>query len=284
MKSDKNINAEHPILGDLVKMHQSCEGQPDLVRFEYLFYTDLDLKGEDLADDLKKLNYEAEVDATHRKCDCTRVFGKTALLRNDEDSIRQWYSEMRDIGSYHECDFSCYSVVRNPAPDESEKEKINPEKSIAMNIDDILNNKQVVNEEKFENGNNAQEGAAPFIMDIIRNLGGDSIEELVLEFFFFTNEKSKAEDLAEALKKFGYEVHMDDTGRADLKYSITGQTIPLPNEDDVVVNWSKKMNELGYIHDCQFDGWGTAVAKGGWFSDDTPEEELRKRLGFPPAE
>lgn len=153
-----------------------------------------------------------------------------------------------------------------------------------MNIDDLLNNKQVVSEEKFESCNEAQESATPILLDMVRNASDDVSGEVVLEFFFYTNEMEKAEGLREALLKFGYEVHISEVPKSALKYSVTGQTIPLPDEDDVVLNWSKKMNELGYIHDCQFDGWGTPVMKGGWFSDDTPEEEVRKRLGWPPAE
>lgn len=268
MKTNQNSNFENGILSGLAKMHEQRDGQKNLVRLEYLYYTDLDLKGEALAEDLQKLNYEVEVDATGRKCDWTRVFGKTALLAHDDDDFKEWYLEMRDVGNYHECDFICYSVIKDPA----------------VNIDTLLENRQVVNEEKFESGNQAQEEAAPVLLDIMRNMEDGLPEELVLEFFFYTNEKSKAEDLAEALGKFGYEVYVEEEDRLDLKYSITGQTIPLPGEDDVVLNWSKKMNELGYIHDCQFDGWGSAVQKGGWFSDDTPDDVLRKRLGLPPRE
>lgn len=153
-----------------------------------------------------------------------------------------------------------------------------------MNMDEILNNKQVVNEEKFENGKDVQETSVPIIMNIMRDLGDESPDELVLEFFFYTDQRPKAESLAEVLRKFGYDVLIHDTDKTGLSLLITGKTIPLPNENKVVEDWAKKMNELGYIHDCQFDGWGTVVMKGGWFSDDTPEEEIRKRLGLPPLE
>lgn len=153
-----------------------------------------------------------------------------------------------------------------------------------MNMDEILNNKQVVNEEQFENGKDIQEASVPIIMNIMRGLGDGSPEELVLEFYFYTDENEKAENMAEALSKFGYDVQIDDTGRPGLCFLISGQTIPMPNEDEVIESWAKKMNEIGYIHDCQFGGWGIAVMKGAWFSDDAPEEEIRKRLGFPPME
>lgn len=268
MNTNQNSNFERSILSGLLKIHQLCVGESDLVRLEYLYYTDLDLKGEALAEDLKKLNYVAEVDATHHKCDCTRVFGNTTLLRNDEDCFKQWYLEMRDVGNYHGCDFFCYSVIENPV----------------IKMDDILRSKQVVSEEKFENGQDAQEASVPMIMDIMRELGDQSSEQLALEFFFYTDKNAKAESLAEALSKCGYDVFIHDSGKTDLNLLITGKTIPLPSEDKVVEDWAKKMNELGYIHDCQFDGWGTVVMKGGWFSDDTPDDVIRKRLGLPPRE
>ena len=113
MKSDQNLNIGHGLLSGLAEMHRECNDQSGLVRLGYLYYTDLDLKGEALAEDLQKLNYETEVDATHRKCDCTRVFGKTAWMKKDDDHHRKWYLEMRDVGNYHGCDFSCYSVIEN---------------------------------------------------------------------------------------------------------------------------------------------------------------------------
>lgn len=268
MNSNRNSKFEAGYLGGLVKMHRECGHESDLVRLEYLYYTDLDLKGEALAEDLKKLSYEAEVDATHRKCDCTRVFGKTTLLRNGQDSIKKWYLEMRDVGNYHDCDFICYRIIENPA----------------MNVDEILNNKQVVSEEKFESGKEAQESGSRQLMKVLRDLNDCDEEELVLEFFFYTDDRSKAESLSEVLLKYGYVVHIDELSKSKLRFSITGRTIPLPNEDDVVEKWAMKMNELGFIHDCEFDGWGSPDVKGGWFSDDTPDEVIRKRLGLPPME
>lgn len=157
-------------------------------------------------------------------------------------------------------------------------------KNNIMNIDDILSNKQVVNAEKFELGKEAQEVSSKVVLDIMRNLGDRQAEELILDFFFYTDERSKAEGLAEVLRKFGYTLGIYKEEKGELKFSVIGQTIPLPNEDDVVLNWCRKMNELGYIHDCAFDGWGTPVVEGGWFGDNTPEHELRKRLGLPPLE
>ncbi len=265
-----NGNFHRNVYDDLAKIHKECAGQPNLVRLEYLYYCQNDLKGEELVEDLEKLNYEGEVDATGRKCDCARVYGKTDWITNDEETIKKWYREMKDVGWYFECDFSCYSVTEDRL----------------VSMENILDNTQVVNETKFEIGKEVQACATPMVMEILRRFGEEQGAELVLEFFFYTNERSKAESLEVELKKFGYNVFVleDKKTERELKFSITGQTIPLPNEDDVIEKWAVKMNELGFIHDCEFDGWGTPMTNGGWFSDDTPDEIIRKRLGLPPRE
>lgn len=268
MKTNRNF--ETGIFAELAKIHKECAGQPNLVRLEYLYYNQNDLKGEELIAELEKLNYEGEVDATGRKCDCTRVYGKSDWLKNDEKTIRRWYSELKNVGWYYDCDLISYSVA----------------KESAATIEELLDAKQVVTEQKFESGNEAQAAATAFVMEIMRKLGIETPEELVLDFFFYTNEKSKAESLEKQLKKFGYVVvvHEDRKTERELKFSITGQTIPMLQEDAVVEKWATKMNELGFIHDCEFDGWGTHVAKGGWFGDNTPDEIIRKRLGLPPSD
>lgn len=151
-------------------------------------------------------------------------------------------------------------------------------------MDDILNRKQIVNEEKFEQGMETHQASTQVVLDVMRRFGERNTDELALDFFFYTNERSKAESLTEVLRRFGYTVAINEDDKRELRFSITGQTFPLPNEDDVVLNWCRKMNELGYIHDCAFDGWGTPVTNGGWFSDDTPDEDVKKRLGFPPQD
>lgn len=153
-----------------------------------------------------------------------------------------------------------------------------------MKLENMLNNKPVVNEEQFEDSNEMQKTSVPIVMDIVRELGEKTSDDMVLEFFFYTNELSKAESLTAQLKTFGYAVAIDEQGKPGLNFSITGTTIPLPNEDEVIADWAGKISELGFVHDCEFDGWGTAVMKGGWFSDDTPDEVIRKRLGLLPRE
>ena len=39
--------------------------------------------------------------------------------------------------------------------------------------------------------------------------------------------------------------------------SITGWTTPLEMSANLVLDWVDQMCNLGFEHDCEFDGWGT---------------------------
>jgi len=265
MKTDGNLNFENGLLSGLAKIHQEAQGQPDLVRFEYMYYTDLDLKGEDLVEELKKLNYTGEVDATGRKCDCTRVYGESALLVNTEENIGKWVSEMKNVGWHWGCDFMYLSVIRNPP----------------VRIDEVLEPNQVVSASKFEERLRDHVGSLDIYREM-RDLHGDGSEFMKLDYWFYTNEQEKAESLAEALRKLKYEVNIQPGGREDRQICISGCTPFMHDADDAMENWVKQMNELGFVHDCEFDGWGSPMENGGWFGDDTPEQVLREKLGLPP--
>lgn len=266
MKTDESEKFGH-LLSGLATIHKEAQGQPNLVRLEYLYYTDLDLKGEDLVEELKKLNYTGEVDATGRKCDCTRVYGESSLLVNTEENIRNWVIEMKNVGWHSGCDFICLSVLKNPM----------------MRVDEILGSNQVVTAAKFEERVNDHVGSLDIYREM-RDLHGGGSEFMKLDYWFYTDEHEKAESLAEALHNLKYQVEISDDGRDDGKICISGSTPFMHDVDDAMEKWVTQMNELGFIHDCEFDGWGSPMEKGGWFSDDMPEDVLRKRLGLPPLE
>jgi len=45
-------------------------------------------------------------------------------------------------------------------------------------------------------------------------------------------------------------------GTLKSEFSIIGITCPISLEDNDFKEWIEKMNELGFINDCRFDGWG----------------------------
>lgn len=270
MKTNRKM--ELGILTELANVHEVTNQDKNLVKLEFEFYTDLDLKGEDLLEDLKKLNYEGEVDATHRKCDCTRVYGTTTLIRNEEEILKKWWVELRDVGNYHGCDLIFYSVIRNPA----------------LSINEITQTQQVVSEQMYEERKSAQVESLSLYMEL-REMHGAGTDTTQLDFFFYANDRQNADALAEDLRKLNYKVQVGDGTGRNLPFSITGQTPPVSDDEATMVLWVNQMNELGFIHNAEFDGWGSACGdsngcKGGWFSDDATDEEIRARLGLPPRE
>jgi hypothetical protein len=255
------------LLSGLAKIHKEAHGQHNLIRLKYLYYTDFDLKGEDLVEDLKKLNYTGEVDASGRKSDYTRVYGESALLVNTEKNISEWVSEMKNIGSNRGCEFVCLSVIHQPL----------------LRVDEVLEKHQVVSTAQFEERTKDHVGSLDIYREM-REIHGDQSEFMKLDYWFYTDLREKAETLADALRNLKYEVQISDGGHEDKQICISGCTPFMHDVDDAMEKWVTQMNELGFIHDCEFDGWGSPVENGGWFSDDTPDEEVRRRLGLPPME
>ena len=94
----------------------------------------------------------------------------------------------------------------------------------------------------------------------MKRFGGKSNPLQSVEFFFYSDEEDKANNLAIELSKLGYEVYgvhppLYEGGQ----WSVTGLTLPMKLEDEDFNNWSKQMVQLGYECDCKFDGWGTLI-------------------------
>jgi len=83
---------------------------------------------------------------------------------------------------------------------------------------------------------------------------GNALPQSV-EFFFYARKKEDAEALATDLKKLNYELY-DSRVSENGQYAIVGATSPMIIADENLQNWVQKMNELGFINDCEFDGWG----------------------------
>ena len=77
-----------------------------------------------------------------------------------------------------------------------------------------------------------------------------------MEFFFYSKTRVNANELKKDLEKIGYEVYGIERSTKN-QYSIIGVTPPISLEGEKFKKWIKKMNEIGFINDCNFDGWGT---------------------------
>lgn len=76
----------------------------------------------------------------------------------------------------------------------------------------------------------------------------------MVEFFFYSKLKEDALHLKEQLQSLGYEVY--DVSKSKDKYATIGCTPPISIAVKPFRQWIEKMNELAFINDSDFDGWG----------------------------
>lgn len=117
--------------------------------------------------------------------------------------------------------------------------------------------KKFVSRELFEANLANQLAMTPQTLAQLRKYNVTPEKTLKLEFFFYTNATSKAASLTEALTKMQYEVEHGPSASDKKLQVITGWSAAIPMQDNVVLGWSKQMCEVGFEHDCEFDGWGT---------------------------
>lgn len=85
-------------------------------------------------------------------------------------------------------------------------------------------------------------------------------KELPVEFFFYTNTIEKAKGLADEMVRLQYEVYSyGPCGYDSSQFSIAGCTPKMKMTGEAMAAWAEKMCELGYKHDCIFDGCGTLL-------------------------
>ena len=133
-----------------------------------------------------------------------------------------------------------------------------------MGIFDFLKSKtekKFVSEKAFTRNLNKQTEMSPVTLNQLRELEVNDSSYLKLEFFFYTDSVSKAENLADELKSLNYSVDFGVSPGDKNLFSITGWTTKMLMTNTVVQNWTKSMCEIGYQFDCDFDGWGTTPSQ-----------------------
>ncbi|SRR6266568_733470 len=121
--------------------------------------------------------------------------------------------------------------------------------------------KRFVSENQFQKNLAKQLAMTPMTLQQLRKYGATPEKELKLEYFFYTNSPDKAAPLASGLGEKGYEVKHGLSASDKKLQIITGWTTKMPMSEVVVSSWTKEMCELGFAHDCDFDGWGTNPAQ-----------------------
>jgi regulator of RNase E activity RraB len=98
---------------------------------------------------------------------------------------------------------------------------------------------------------------APHTMENLKELGMPDESELKLDYFFYSNMLEKVSNLAEDLQKLDYDVSFGEDKAEPGLFIASGISTKISMNEFNVTNWVRRMCELGYIHDCDFDGWGT---------------------------
>lgn len=94
-------------------------------------------------------------------------------------------------------------------------------------------------------------------LGLLRKSGVPEGRLLRLEFFYYTNAQEKADAFVKSLKKIDYDANAQQSTRDPKKWLIDGWTTPIPMDEATLVQWTQEMCEAGFMHDCEFDGWGT---------------------------
>lgn len=130
-----------------------------------------------------------------------------------------------------------------------------------MGLFDIFKSKssngKFVSESAFNKNLKSQMGMTPQTLEQLREININEDKVIKLEFFFYTNSLEKAAKLSSELKKINYESDHRLAAGSTTEYFVNGCTTKMKMTNQVVSNWTKKMCEIGYMFDCEFDGWGT---------------------------
>jgi hypothetical protein len=114
-----------------------------------------------------------------------------------------------------------------------------------------------VKEKAFRENLARQTRMSPQTLAQLRTYGVNDATRLKLEFFFYTDTETKAETLAKALRGLQYQAESGASAGDEPLFLVTGWTTQMQMDDNTVVLWTQRMCQLGYDHDCEFDGWGT---------------------------
>ncbi|HEX4141975.1 MAG TPA: ribonuclease E inhibitor RraB [Pirellulales bacterium] len=119
------------------------------------------------------------------------------------------------------------------------------------------NSGSFVTKQAFEKNLATQVALAPQTLQELRKHGVTDETRLKLEFFFYTDTEPKAVRLDRALKELGYSVEFRPSAGDRKQLVITGWTDKMAMDEASVVDWTRRMCQLGFDCDCEFDGWGT---------------------------
>lgn len=152
-----------------------------------------------------------------------------------------------------------------------------------MGIFGLFGNKKYVSDSALKSSLRKQSEMNSQTLSQLSNHGVGIESELKLEFFFYTNEQDKASNLAIDLKAMDYKIETVDKAAGDDKlWVVSGWTNEIKMNLNSVTEWTTKMCNIGFEHDCDFDGWGTNPDQGDFEIEDglTVQEYYYKGIEF----
>lgn len=131
-----------------------------------------------------------------------------------------------------------------------------------LNLDNLTTKpERYVSRESFERNLESQLKMTLQTLDQLRQHAVTRETQLELEFFFYTDSTTKAAELTTALSKIQYRVEHRPSAPDKKLQVVIGWTVRMTMDDDTVLKWTKRMCEIGFEQDCEFDGWGTDPAQ-----------------------
>jgi len=122
----------------------------------------------------------------------------------------------------------------------------------------LKGNDSFVSENRYKKNIAKQREMNKVLLKQFNTMGISEDSSLKLEFFFYTDQEDKANNLAIELHKLNYNIEKAGTSAGKNKlYVVTGWSTKLKMDLINITNWTTHMCELGYKCDCDFDGWGT---------------------------
>jgi len=116
--------------------------------------------------------------------------------------------------------------------------------------------KPFISIKKLENNLKGQKTLADRYLDLLSTYEKEMKKSKEMEFFYYSKTKENAVGLKKDLEKIGYKVYGIEKSTEN-QYSIIGVTPPIDIVENKFKNWINCMNEIGFINNCDFDGWGT---------------------------
>ena len=117
--------------------------------------------------------------------------------------------------------------------------------------------KKFISEQQHIDNLSSQLSMSPQTVEQLRSYDVTEDKLLKLEYFFYTNTPEKAEGLSKELSSMDYSTEFGEAAHDKKIQIVTGWTSPILMVTDKVVEWTEEMCNIGYKHDCEFDGWGT---------------------------